>query len=280
MQIIGNSILAVNGYFFFSFYVFTVKMNIEMRKIFSSGKATYFVIILISFPFLINGTTKPVKKIKASVAVASTGKSTFSAAVAEEANLLNDSLHLESKGLSKQTLEYALKGYIYMQQKGLLFKRDILSICDFSQSSKKKRLYIIDVENKKLVLNTYVAHGKNSGSEYANSFSNNPNSLKSSLGFYVTRSTYFGGHGLSLKIEGVEKGFNDKANSRNIVVHGSSYVGDASVRSNSSCGRSFGCPAVSSRESPVVIDAIKNGSCLFIFHPTKTYLRQSKILNS
>ncbi len=251
-----------------------------MRKLFSLGKAACFVIILISFPFLINGTTRPAKKIKVSVAVTSTENSTFSAAVAEEANLLNDSLHLESKGLSKQTLEYALKGYIYMQQKGLLVKKDILSICDFSQSSKKKRLYIIDVENRKLVLNTYVAHGKNSGSEYANSFSNNPNSLKSSLGFYVTRSTYLGGHGLSLKIEGVEKGFNDKANSRNIVVHGSNYVGDAFVRSNSSCGRSFGCPAVSSQESPFVIDAIKNGSCLFIYHPTKAYLKQSKILNS
>ncbi len=159
-------------------------------------------------------------------------------------------------------------------------KKSILSICDFSQSSKNKRLYIIDVENMKLVLNTYVAHGKNSGSEYAKSFSNSPESLKSSLGFYVTRNTYNGCHGLSLKIQGLEKGFNDKADERNIVVHGSDYVGYDFVRFNHFSGRSFGCPAVPSRQTPLVINAIKEGSCLFIYHPTKQYLTHSKILNS
>jgi hypothetical protein len=173
-----------------------------------------------------------------------------------------------------------LKGYSYLQRRGLLLNKAILSICDFSQSSRKKRLYIIDIENKKLIVNTYVAHGKNSGSEYAKSFSNNPNSLKSSLGFYVTRDTYLGGHGLSLKIQGVEKGFNDKAIRRNIVVHGSGYVGDDFVNSNSACGRSYGCPAVPSDESDMVINAIKNGSCLFIYHPTQKYIKQSRILNS
>lgn len=243
-------------------------------------KAAYLITLLISFPFLINGKTNRI--IKSTMILTSNAVADLSstAAVAAEATLLNDSLHLDTKGLDIKALEYALKGFNYLQQKGLLFNKDILSICDFSQSSKNKRLYIIDIENKKLVINTYVAHGKNSGSEYAKSFSNNPNSLKSSLGFYVTGDTYMGGHGLSLKIKGLEKGFNDKANGRNIVVHGSAYVGDHFVESNNYCGRSYGCPAVPSHESPIVINAIKNGSCLFIYHPTRNYLKQSRILNS
>ena len=201
-------------------------------------------------------------------------------AVMLEANLLNDSLHLDDLGLDKKTLEYAVKGYQYLQGKTGLLKKGILSICDFSQSSKKKRLYIIDVENKKLLLNTYVAHGKNSGGEYPKYFSNSPQSLKSSLGFYITRNTYFGAHGLSLKIQGLEKGFNDKADKRNIVVHGSSYVGDDFLLKNPAIGRSYGCPAVPSAESGLVVNTIQDGSCLFIYHPTTQYLQRSKILNS
>ena len=197
-----------------------------------------------------------------------------------EANLLNDSLHLDDLGLDKKTLEYAIKGYLYLQGNTGLLKKDILSICDFSQSSKKKRLYIIDVENRKLLLNTYVAHGKNSGGEYAKYFSNSPESLKSSLGFYITRNTYFGAHGLSLKIQGLEMGFNDKADRRNIVVHGSSYVGPDFLLKNPAIGRSFGCPAVPSSESSLVVSTIQDGSCLFIYHPTTQYLKRSKILNS
>ena len=249
-----------------------------MRRLTLSVKTSCFITLLVSFPFLINGKTKPVVKYKPVLSAKSV--SGFSLFVAAEATMLNDSLHLDTKGLSINALEYALKGFNYLQQKGLLLNKNILSICDFSQSSKNKRLYVIDIENKKLVLNTYVAHGKNSGSEYANSFSNNPNSLKSSLGFYITGGTYMGGHGLSLKIKGLEKGFNDKADGRNIIVHGSEYVGDNFVAYNSFCGRSYGCPAVPSQESPLVINTIKNGSCLFIFHPTQKYLKQSRILNS
>ncbi|MEO5997673.1 MAG: murein L,D-transpeptidase catalytic domain family protein [Chitinophagaceae bacterium] len=251
-----------------------------MRRIILSGKIGCFVFLLTAFPFLINGKTKAVVKPAYIASVISVINLSSSAAVAAEAAILNDSIHLDSMGLSKKTLEYALKGYSYLQRKGLLPNKDILSICDFSQSSKNKRLYIIDIENKKLILNTYVAHGKNSGSEFAKTFSNNPNTLKSSLGFYVTRDTYLGGHGLSLKIQGVEQGFNDKAIRRNIVVHGSGYVGDVFVNSNNACGRSYGCPAVPSQESDMVINAIKNGSCLFIYHPTQKYIKQSQILNS
>lgn len=140
-------------------------------------------------------------------------------------------------------------------------------------------MYLIDVKNYKLLLNTYVAHGRNSGSEFASRFSNRPDSHQSSLGFYLTTSTYYGEHGLALKLVGLEKGINDLADERNIVVHGSTYVGDRFLRNQKFCGRSFGCPAVPQNQISQVIQSIKNGTCFFIYHPTKKYLTGSKILN-
>lgn len=207
-------------------------------------------------------------------------KHTDKAAFAEEVAVLYDQINLKDLGLTKKAFEYALKGYYYMLNHHLLSRTNILSICDLSQSSRNKRLYVLDLEKKEVVINTYVAHGRNSGTEYARSFSNSPSSHKSSLGFYVTQQTYFGNNGLSLKIRGVEKGFNDKANGRNIVVHGSEYVGPDFLRMNHFSGRSYGCPAVPSDDTERVIDAIKEGSCLFIYHPTRKYITRSKILNS
>ncbi len=192
---------------------------------------------------------------------------------------LYESLGLKSFGLTKAAFAYAFKGYEYLQQKGMLARVSILTICDFSQSSRRKRLFIIDMNEQKVLINTYVAHGRRSGSEYARAFSNKPESHMSSLGFYKTESTYFGGHGLSLKIEGLERGFNDKADARNIVIHGSDYVGAGYIKNNPFTGRSYGCPAVPANQVDDVINTIKNGSCLFIYHPTKNYLKHSKILN-
>jgi L,D-transpeptidase catalytic domain len=197
----------------------------------------------------------------------------------EEVSALYDQIDLKDIGLNKKAFEYAYKGYLYLVHHHLLNRRDVLSICDFSQSSRKKRLYVLDMEQKKVLLNTYVAHGRKSGAEYARSFSNNPKSHKSSLGFYITGQTYYGDHGLSLKIKGIERGFNDKAIRRNIVVHGSRYVGSDFLDWNAFNGRSFGCPALPYEESEQVIETIKNGSCLFIYHPTKKYITKSRILN-
>jgi hypothetical protein len=138
---------------------------------------------------------------------------------------------------------------------------------------------VVDLENKKVLVNTFVAHGRRSGGEYARYFSNSPSSHKSSLGFYVTESTYFGNHGLALRIHGLEKGFNDKADRRHIVIHGSKYVGENFLRSNEFNGRSFGCPAIPVSQVDDVISNIKGGSCLFIYYPEKKYLHDSKILN-
>ncbi len=202
------------------------------------------------------------------------------ALIAEEASELYDQLNLRDAGLSKRAFQYAFSGYTYLLAHHLLVNDNILSICDFSQSSRNKRLYVLDLGEKSILINTYVAHGRRTGGEFARSFSNRPESHKSSLGFYVTEQEYYGDNGISLKIHGVERGFNDRADARGIVIHGSDYVGSDFLNWNKFNGRSFGCPAVPSNEIEQLIQTIKNGSCLFIYHPTKKYLTKSKILNS
>ena len=192
--------------------------------------------------------------------------------------VLYDSLRLNQFGLSLKAFEYAYKGYERLENKGTLRNANILTICDFSKSSAEKRMYIIDVANCKMLLNTYVAHGKNSGGEYARKFSNKSKSLASSLGFFVTKNSYHGKHGLSLKLAGLEPGYNDKAEQRAVVIHGAPYIGDNRLDVKN-MGRSFGCPAVPSAHASEVISLIKDGTCLFIYHPSASYLHGSKILN-
>jgi len=196
-----------------------------------------------------------------------------------EMEMIYDSLQLEKRGLKKEAFNYAYTGYKKLEEEGKLNKEGLITICDFSQSSKRKRLYLIDLNECKLLLNTYVAHGRNSGGEYSRNFSNRPESRQSSLGFYRTKTTYYGGHGLALTLSGLEPGFNDKAERRKIVLHGSLYIGDNYKRWGKYMGRSFGCPAVPMKQSKILINTIKDGSCLFIYHPSKNYLSGSKILN-
>lgn len=191
-----------------------------------------------------------------------------------------NSLDLEQAGLSREAFFEAYKGYEYLLSKNKLRRKDLLTIADFSQSSSKKRLYIIDLAKGKILFNTYVAHGHNSGTDYATSFSNAANSNKSSLGFLVTAETYNGGKGYSLRFDGVEKGINDNVRDRAIVMHGSSYVNPARAANGTMMGRSWGCPAVSYAEHKTIINTIKGGSCFFIYSPDAFYVNNSKILNT
>jgi hypothetical protein len=218
-------------------------------------------------------------RIDDAIAASSSKNIRFSPVVADAATALYNSIKLEQLGLSKAAFDYAWKGYEYLLNVKKISRGNYLTICDFSQSSLKKRLYIIDIENNKLVTQTYVAHGRNSGGEYATRFSNQPESLQSSLGFYITDNTYIGKHGLSLKINGVEPGINDKAMMRTIVIHGADYVSAGRAAAGGFMGRSWGCPAVPKEEANSIISTIKNGTCLFIYHPEKEYLLGSKILN-
>ena len=191
---------------------------------------------------------------------------------------LYDTLRLGTMGLARQAFDCALKGYGFMKSAGELGSKNIISIIDFSKPSSQKRLFIIDLANCKVLFNTYVAHGMQSGAAFANQFSNIPESNKSSLGFYETLSTYNGGNGYSLRLQGMEKGFNDNANKRAIVIHGAGYVDEGLIRSQGYIGRSYGCPALPQRLHKAVIDVIKNGTCLFIFSPNNNYLSHSKML--
>ena len=190
-----------------------------------------------------------------------------------------DSMRLNLMGLSQQAFEYAMQGFDYLLKAGKLANDRIISIADFSLPSNKKRLFVIDLDNNKVLFNTYVAHGSNSGAEYANHFSNTPESNQSSPGFYETLSTYNGKNGYSLHLEGLEAGINDNANSRAIVMHGADYVSENFIQARGYIGRSWGCPAVPEKMSKPIIDKIKDGTCLFIYTPGANYVNRSKILH-
>lgn len=187
-----------------------------------------------------------------------------------------DSLHLSLKGLSQQAFDYAKKGLDILIAEGKLLNDSIISIIDFSAPSNKKRLFIIDLKHYKILFNTLVAHGRNTGREWATSFSNQNSSFKSSPGFYITRETYDGHNGYSLKLDGMERGINDNAYERGIVLHGAAYVCDDFVNAQGYIGRSQGCPAVPVQASRPIINTIKNGTCMFVYHPS--YIDNSPIL--
>ncbi len=203
-----------------------------------------------------------------------------SPAVVKWVDSLYNTMKLDSAGLQRNVFFSAIKGYEYLLSKNKLQKSDLLTICDYSQPSSSKRLYIIDMVNAKLLFNTYVSHGKNSGEQYATSFSNRSDSHKSSLGFMVTGETYNGKAGYSLHLDGMENGFNDHVRQRDIVMHGSDYVNGQRADEGTMMGRSYGCPAVPYALHKKIIDKIKDGSCLFIYSPDPFYTHASQILNA
>ncbi len=202
---------------------------------------------------------------------------TISSLVSED-SCLYDKLQLLKLGLKKNIFDKAITEWNVLSKKQHIANMNILSIADLSQSSNSKRLYIIDIENKKILFNTYVAHGRNSGEEFATSFSNKQNSFQSSLGFYITANTYEGSHGLSLRLKGIENGINDIAEDRGIVVHGASYVSKNFINQFGRLGRSQGCPAVSEELCMPIINTIKGGSCFYMFYPDKNYLKKSALI--
>ncbi|HEY1114513.1 MAG TPA: murein L,D-transpeptidase catalytic domain family protein [Chitinophagaceae bacterium] len=221
-----------------------------------------------------NGSVPPAAADSASAAItAATG------AASKGFASLYEGLDLSNAGLSREAFDYAIKGYEKLVAEGAVTKDQYLTIVDFSQSGRKKRFYLIDMKNNELLVNTFVSHGKNSGLDMAKKFSNTINSEQSSLGFYVTSATYTGKHGLSLRLQGQEEGFNSNAMARGIVVHGAAYVNSGRVNSDF-MGRSQGCPALPEKEYAKVINIIKDGSVMFLYHPSQDYIQNSPVLNS
>lgn len=176
--------------------------------------------------------------------------------------------------ISFELFSLAMKGYYSYES----FHSEMLTIIDFSRPSNKKRLYVIDLKNQSLKFHTLVSHGKNTGENHAVHFSNKPKSLKSSLGFYKTAETYYGKHGYSLRLDGLEDGINNNARKRAIVIHGADYVSKNFIKKHGRLGRSFGCPALPITNSKDIIDIIANGSCLFIYSDDESYLNKSSFL--
>lgn len=237
-------------------------------------KPLFFLLLLIGCVTVVWGTT-------AFTATSSSAIKTPALAVDPEPvgkTALYDRLRLDTLQLSRTAYRYALQGYTSLQESGKLTNPNYLTILDFSLPSSSKRLFIIDMQSGKLLYNTYVSHGRNSGTKMATRFSNKPESNQSSLGFYVTGNTYRGSNGYSLKLEGMEKGINDNAFMRKIVMHGSAYVNEKIIALKGYIGRSLGCPALPAALTKPIINTIKNGSCLFIYGNDARYLAQSKLL--
>ena len=169
----------------------------------------------------------------------------------------------------------AVQGYNKIEQK----KKPVLTLIDFTKPSTEKRLFVFDMKERKLLYSSVVAHGKNSGENYATSFSNEYGSYKSSLGFYLTETTYQGKNGYSLILNGLERGINDRARERAIVMHGAAYADPSVVGKGGRLGRSFGCPAVPQKLTRPIIDAIKGGSVMYIYAETPDYLAHSSVLS-
>lgn len=233
----------------------------------------YVFVTIMLFGF--TSFTPNYKKVAAPKSYAMNSKSSFLKVVEVKYNSLNpNNFNLPNL----ESFSNAFEGYYLLKQKGVL-KNDYLTIVDFSLSSKVKRMWVIDMNENKVVFNSLVAHGKNSGNDFASNFSNKNESNKSSLGLFVTGEVYSGKHGLSLKLDGLEKGVNDNARQRAIVMHGADYVSQNFIKTHNRLGKSQGCPAIPIEMSKKIIQTIKDKSCLYIYHPSKSVIENSKLVS-
>lgn len=195
--------------------------------------------------------------------------------------VMSEYLDLDEKEFDKPRLnafKAAFKGYYKLLSEGKIDKQ-ILTIIDFTQHSTERRMWVIDMRSKEVLFHNVVSHGRNSGKEYATDFSNTHESFKSSLGFYKTAEAYYGEHGLSLRLDGLEPGINDNARSRAIVIHGADYCNENVAKQQGYLGRSLGCPALPKELSSKIINTIKEESCLFIYHENKQdYFNKSRLI--
>lgn len=196
----------------------------------------------------------------------------------DKEELIYNSIDFNGNPIDKAVFNHALNGYEKLNKAGKLKNNRILSIIDYSKHSVEKRLWVIDLYSKSILFNEWVSHGKFSGGATANRFSNVVESKQTSLGFFVTGYTYNGKHARSLKLYGEEKGFNDNAFKRGIVIHGADYVSQSFINRNQRLGRSYGCPAVRQEVKDALIDTIKNGTCLFSYYPSQKYLSLSQYI--
>ena len=185
---------------------------------------------------------------------------------------------LSARGLDPAVATLALDAATRAQERGLAKSPRTLTVIDYSLPSTEKRLWVFDLASRELLFHELVAHGKNTGDNMATRFSNTMDSKQTSLGLFVTANTYVGSNGYSLRMNGLDRGFNDRAFDRAIVIHGAPYVNESFARSQGRIGRSWGCPALDQKVSRQVIDTIKGGSLVFAYYPQEDFLRGSEML--
>jgi|SoiMethySBSTD1v2_1073268.scaffolds.fasta_scaffold200207_2 hypothetical protein len=161
---------------------------------------------------------------------------------------------------------------------GAVSAPETLTVIDYSKPSSERRLWVFDLKAKELVYEELVAHGQGSGANMATQFSNEDESHQTSLGLFVTRDTYVGKNGYSLRLDGLDRGVNDRARDRAIVMHGAPYVSEQFVKANGRLGRSWGCPAISAVVAKQMIDRVKGGGLVFAYYPDAKLLKTSKYL--
>ncbi|WP_201987475.1 murein L,D-transpeptidase catalytic domain family protein [Hymenobacter rubidus] len=186
-----------------------------------------------------------------------------------------NALGAEQEGLRFETFAKAMTGYLNLRQAGKLAEdKQLLTVVDFDLPSTEKRLWVLDLAKNEILFHTLVAHGHNSGENEATNFSNTDQSNMSSLGFYATGSEYEGKHGHSLKLQGLDEGFNTNAAARSVVMHGADYVSEDFIKQNGRLGRSLGCPALPMDQYAQIIDAVNGGTCLFLNKSDAGYTSQ------
>ncbi len=198
----------------------------------------------------------------------------------DESYFRNIYSRINDPDLNFEALKQALKGYNELTERNMLNSNFILTIIDYSKPSNTERFFAIDINSGKMLYKSLVAHGRNSGLEYASSFSNQQCSYKSSIGFFLTGEAYYGKHGFSLRLYGLEKNINDNALERAIVIHSASYVTQEYIKKYGRIGRSHGCPALPAYNYENIVETIKNKTCLFIYYPDKKYLCDSEFVNT
>ncbi|MGA9327041.1 MAG: murein L,D-transpeptidase catalytic domain family protein [Salegentibacter sp.] len=232
-------------------------------------------VLLFSFAFAKADKTTATSNSEITSVVASTKPVSFKEKVA---NLYGEFSTKNATLPALSVFEKAMEGYEKLENQGKVNK-EILTVVDFDLSSKKKRMWIMDMKNKEVLFNTYVSHGQKTGVEFAKQFSNKVNSHKSSLGFFVTGETYIGKNGLSLFLDGMEKGINNNARKRYVVIHGADYATGNFVSRHGRLGRSYGCPAVPKAIAKSLINKIKGESVVYINKNDPGYMSRSSYLN-
>lgn len=224
---------------------------------------------LLSFPASLSAADNPGDPRKITISANAAARRAYYTAAFEQHMLLTYTQSgLAQSGLSVDVFREALTGYYNLQQRGVVSAaKPLLTVIDFSRSSRLKRLWVVDLRRQRVLFHTLVAHGKNTGEEFAQAFSNKNGSEQSSVGFYLTGNTYNGKHGLSLKLRGLEPRYNSNAATRAVVVHGAEYVCEEFVRQHGRLGRSQGCPALPTDQASSIIRTIKDGSVIYAHAP-------------